>query len=167
MESRRSNGALALMAIGAAYLVALSVLFHATTWSRKSELTLVGGTLEAFGVALVSIDFWAPWLAEVARNGMRTGRAWLRWLLGVGARLGKAVTGRRDVVKETLSATATASASLGVEVISGAKGESNAALVRRIGEMDKRIGELEKVRTEVPKQIQAAMDLLSSLSGIM
>jgi hypothetical protein len=56
MQSRRS-GALVLMGVGAAYLVALSATFHATSWSRKAELTVVGGTLEAFGVALVSIDF--------------------------------------------------------------------------------------------------------------
>ena len=53
------------MALGAAYLVILSAPFHATKWSTKAELTLIGGTLEAFGVALVSIDFWAPWLVDV------------------------------------------------------------------------------------------------------
>jgi hypothetical protein len=58
-------------------VVALVVLLAASDATR-TQLTIIGATLEAVGIGLVALDFWAP---AVAR-GLRWLRAW-----DVGARL--------------------------------------------------------------------------------
>ena len=66
-------------AAGGAILVwfVLALLFDATDWTQRAHLTLVGGTLELIGIALVAMDFWRPWLTRAGRRGQHRFRQWL------------------------------------------------------------------------------------------
>ncbi|MGH3030106.1 MAG: hypothetical protein ACRDNE_04965 [Gaiellaceae bacterium] len=67
------GGAVALGVVAIALVVLL-----ATSDATRTQLTVIGGTLEAIGIGLVALDFWAP----AAARGLRWLRAW-----DVGARL--------------------------------------------------------------------------------
>jgi hypothetical protein len=51
--------------------LAFSVLL-ATTDSTRTQLTIIGATLEAVGIGLVALDFWAP----AAARGVKWVRSW-------------------------------------------------------------------------------------------
>jgi len=55
----------------------LALLFDSTDWTERAHLTVVGGTLELIGIALVAMDFWRPWLTRAGRRARQGLRRWL------------------------------------------------------------------------------------------
>ena len=55
----------------------LALSFDSTDWTQRAHLTVVGGTLELIGIALVAMDFWLPWLTRAGRRARHGLRRWL------------------------------------------------------------------------------------------
>jgi hypothetical protein len=130
-------------------------------WSNQAQLTIVGGTLEVVGLAMVSVDFWWPWLRE---SGSRLGRR-------VRLRAAKALERARLAAMRLLRRRRTAMGETGgLEMaletdvagkVTPSKAPSLAAMVRQLYVMEERLGAVESRQESDSREIRERLDAMT------
>jgi hypothetical protein len=135
--------------VALAIVATLGIVLALTEWSTRADLTIIGVTLEIGGVLLVSMDFWFEWAVAFLRRGRHWSRERGRRAVAVAKARARALWTRlrrrrtvaadaRVELRDAAVANATDSIATKVE-----KGESLAAMTRRLYEFEDRIGRVE------------------------
>jgi hypothetical protein len=122
-------------------------------WSTSAQLTLVGGTLEVVGLALVAVDFWWPWLT----------RASVRLRQRAAGALERARDAALRVIRRSKSVAGSAKLSMTGEVnaagtVTPAKAPSLAEMTRRLYEFERRVAEVESRQERTAQELRAELD---------